>query len=64
MNHTELERDKPLLERWDTITLPGDEHTENAFSKYLQVFGKQRQVLNCAIPLARAKTLTDFQLPE
>ena len=64
MNHTELERDKPLLERWNTITLPGDEHTENAFSKYLQVFGKQRQVLNCAIPLARAKTLTDFQLPE
>ena len=64
MNHTELERDKPLLERWDTITLPGDEHTENAFSKHLQVFGKQRQVLNCAIPLARAKTLTDFQLPE
>jgi len=64
VNHTELERDKPLLERWDTITLPGDEHTENAFSKYLQVFGKQRQVLNCAIPLARAKTLTDFQLPE
>jgi hypothetical protein len=64
VNHTDLERDKPLLERWDTITLPGDEHTENAFSKYLQVFGKQRQVLNCAIPLARAKTLTDFQLPE
>ena len=64
MNHTELERDKPLLERWNTITLPGGEHTENAFSKYLQVFGKQRNVLNCAIPLARAKTLTDFQLPE
>jgi hypothetical protein len=64
VNHTELERDKPLLERWNTIALPGDEHTENAFSKYLQVFGKQRQVLNCAIPLARAKTLTDFQLPE
>jgi len=53
-----------LLERWDTITLPGDEHTENAFSKYLHVFGKQRNVLNCAIPIARAKTLTDFQLPE
>ena len=39
------------------------EHTEGAFSNFLQVFGKQRNVLNCAIPLTRAKTLTDLQLP-
>ena len=64
MNFNELERDKSLLGRWDAIALPGAEHTENAFSKYLQIFGKQRNVLNCAIPLTRAKSLTDFQLPD
>ena len=52
-----------MQESWDSIALPGGEHTEGAFSKFLQVFGKQRNVLNCAIPLTRAKTFTDLQLP-
>ena len=63
MNYNELEQDKQLLERWEAVALPGDEHTCNAFSDYLQVFGRQHNVLNCAIPLARAKSLTDFELP-
>ncbi|MGA2176347.1 MAG: hypothetical protein ABSH38_15325 [Verrucomicrobiota bacterium] len=58
------QQNEKLPERWDAISLPGAEHTENAFSKCLQVLGKNRQVLNCAIPLTRAKTLTDFQLPD
>jgi hypothetical protein len=63
-NHSELEQDRHLSERWDVIALPGSEHTENAFSDYLRVFGTRHHVLNCAIPPARAKTLTDFQLPD
>ena len=63
MNYNEIGQDKKLQESWDSIALPGGEHTEGAFAKFLQVFGKQRNVLNCAIPLTRAKTLTDLQLP-
>ena len=63
MNHQEIDHDRKLQESWDSIALPGGEHTEGAFSKFLQVFGKQRNVLNCAIPLTRAKTFTDLQLP-
>ena len=63
MNHQEIDQDRKLQESWDSIALPGGEHTEGAFSKFLQVFGKQRNVLNCAIPLTRAKTFTDLQLP-
>ena len=63
MNHQEIDHDRKLQESWDSIALPGGEHTEGAFSKFLQVFGKQRNVLNCAIPLTRAKTFTDMQLP-
>jgi hypothetical protein len=63
VNHQEIDHDRKLQESWDSIALPGGEHTEGAFSKFLQVFGKQRNVLNCAIPLTRAKTFTDMQLP-
>jgi len=63
VNHQEIDHDRKLQESWDSIALPGGEHTEGAFSKFLQVFGKQRNVLNCAIPLTRAKTFTDLQLP-
>ena len=52
-----------LTERWATIANPGSEHTERAFSEYLQVFGKQRNVLNCALPVTQAKNLTEVQLP-
>jgi hypothetical protein len=63
MNHRELEEDRSLRTRWDALANPGDHHTEHAFSRFVQVHGKHRNVLNCAIPLARAKGLTDFQLP-
>jgi len=63
MKFNELDQNKQLLERWETIAIPGGEHTERAFAKYLQTFGRRKVVLNCAIPLTRAKTLTDFQLP-
>lgn len=63
MQLNELKQNEQLLERWKTIAIPGSEHTERAFGKFVQVFG-QRNVLNCAIPLTRAKSLTGFQLPE
>ncbi len=64
VNSNELEQNRQLSERWEALSLPGDSHTSNAFSSYLQVFSKQRNVLNCAIPLPRAKSLTDFELPD
>ncbi len=64
MNLNELEQNRQLSERWEALSLPGDSHTSTAFSSYLQVFSKQRNVLNCAIPLPRAKALTDFALPD
>ncbi len=53
-----------LRERWDAMSLPGGEHTENALSEFLQGPRRTNRVLNCAIPLTRAKALTDFSLPE
>jgi hypothetical protein len=53
-----------LRERWDAMSLPGGEHTENALSAFLQGPRRTNRVLNCAIPLTRAKALTDFSLPE
>jgi hypothetical protein len=64
VNLNELEQNRQLSERWEALSLPGDSHTSTAFSSYLQVFSKQRNVLNCAIPLPRAKALTDFELPD
>jgi len=63
VNNNELDQNKQLLESWEFDESPGSEQTENVFSKFLQVHGKQRNVLNCAVPLARAKTLTDFEFP-
>jgi hypothetical protein len=63
VNHNELEANKPLKERWDSLALPGAEFTEEALSRFIQVHGLQRNVLNCAVPLARAHALTSFEFP-
>jgi hypothetical protein len=57
--------DKPfsMAERWDAIREPGAEFTTQAFTDFESCHGGRRTVLNCAIPLARAKRLTDFQFP-
>jgi hypothetical protein len=56
--------DAGLRERWNATALPGSEHTENALSEFLRGPLRTSRVLNCAIPLARAKALTDFSLPD
>ena len=63
MNYNDIENNKDLLARWESLSNPGDQHTEVAFSKFLQLLGKSRNVLHCAVPQTRAKTMTDFQLP-
>ena len=52
-----------FAERWNVIANPGAEHTEQAFTDFIRGCGRGRKVLNCAVPLARAQALTDFQMP-
>ena len=52
-----------FAERWNVIANPGAEHTEQAFTDFIRGGGRGRKVLNCAVPLARAHALTDFQMP-
>ena len=52
-----------FAERWNVIANPGAEHTEQAFTDFIRGGGRGRKVLNCAVPLARAQALTDFQMP-
>ena len=56
--------DSELQARWEAVALPGSEHTEKALSEFLQSPWRTSRVLNCAIPLARAKALSDFSLPD
>ena len=51
---------KEARPRWDAITEPGGEVTKRAFARFL---GSNRRVLNCAVPLARARQLTEFPMP-
>jgi hypothetical protein len=53
-----------LKERWDASKLPGYEENAEAFAQFDRVHGASRRVLHCAIPLARAQQLTDFQMPD
>jgi hypothetical protein len=64
MNHQILEQNADLRRRWDLIGNPGGEHTENALAAHLRSPEPRRQILNCAIPSARAQALTEFALPE
>lgn len=52
-----------LQARWDAIANPGGEHTENALNGILRNGRGRGSVLNCAIPLTRALSLTEFTLP-
>jgi hypothetical protein len=51
-------------ERWAAVSEPGFEENEEAFTRFFKVHGASRKVLNCAVPLARAHQLTNFQFPE
>ena len=55
--------DPTSKERWASTREPGHEITERAAESFLQTNGQNRNVLNCAIPLARAMHLTDFNYP-
>jgi len=58
-----LQQTENFAERWNVIANPGAEHTEQAFTDFIRGGGRCRKVLNCAVPLARAQALTDFQMP-
>ena len=55
--------DPQLKQRWDTVVEPDWEVNESAFRRFYAGAGAKRNVLNCAVPLARARQLTDFQMP-
>jgi hypothetical protein len=55
--------DSRLRTRWDAITEPGWEVNQTTFRNFNRRHEHRREVLNCAIPMARAEQLTDFQLP-
>ena len=50
-------------QRWNTIVEPGHKVTETSFSRFYDVYRSGRNVLNCAVPVARARQLTDFPMP-
>ena len=52
-----------MSERWDAIREPGSESTAQAISDFVRTQRSHQTVLNCAISLARAKLLTDFDFP-
>lgn len=52
-----------MAERWAAISEPGSQLTTQAAADFVRKHGNRRTVLNCAITLARAKHLTDFNYP-
>lgn len=60
MNHPL--NDAKLRERWNAIVEPASGYNQEAFRRFDERHG-HRAVLNCAVPLARAKSLTDFAMP-
>ena len=58
-----LRSDPQLIERWDAIVEPGWEVSESAFRRLHDYVWAKRNVLNCAVPLARARQLADFHMP-
>jgi hypothetical protein len=63
MNHSVL-KDPKLNSRWDAVREPAWEINQVIFQDFHRNHGSRRNVLNCAIPLARAKTFTDFTMPD
>ena len=55
--------DPQIKKRWDAIVEPDWEENQRVFSRFCAGNGANRNVLNCAVPLARARQLTDFQMP-
>ena len=53
-----------LKTKWEIAREPGSETTATAFAKFYDAQGASRKILNCAVPLSRARQLTDFQMPE
>lgn len=49
--------------RWEAVAEPAWECNQAVFADFHRRNGYRRSVLNCAIPLARAKGLTDFTMP-
>jgi len=64
MNHNTLDADRTMRDRWDAVANPGGEHTERVLSQLLRNQQAPHRVLNCAIPIARAQTLTNFEMPD
>jgi hypothetical protein len=54
--------DQNFSQRWNAIAEPGHEINQLCFQN-LTARGNSRNVLNCAIPIARAHELTRFTLP-
>jgi len=54
----------PMADRWEAVAEPAWECNQAVFRDFFQRHGHRRNVLNCAIPSARAKALTDFTMPE
>ena len=53
-----------MKDRWEAVAEPAWECNQAAFQDFFRRHGHRRNVLNCAIPLARAKALTDFTMPQ
>jgi len=56
--------DFTMNNRWAAVAEPAWECNQAVFQDFFQRRGHRRNVLNCAIPSARAKVLTDFTMPE
>jgi hypothetical protein len=63
LNHSELD-DPQMNSRWDAVREPAWECNQDVFAEFHRRHGYRRNVLNWAIPFARAKTLTDFTMPQ
>lgn len=65
MNPLRSENFSPELKnRWDSLIEPDWARNQEIFQGLHKRLGHRRNVLNCAVPLARAKELTDFRMPE
>lgn len=54
---------KDYKAQWDAMFEPGSEVNAEMFSRFYSVYGSKRNVMNCAVPLARAQQLTNFKMP-
>jgi hypothetical protein len=57
-------RDPELFERWHSVAEPAHQLSQTTFEQFLRKRHASRVVFNCATPLARAMSLTDFDYPD